>query len=83
VPAARAQEITGFVELTYSRIDTTSEFPGTVTIDTLTHSFLQRYALMYTQSFTPTLRMQAGGVFEWDAARFAIAGLESARRSAG
>src|SRR5262245_43506363 len=75
--AARAQELSGFVELTYARFDSTSEFPGGVRIDTLTHSFLQRYALTYTQSFTPTLRMQAGGVFEWDASRCEVAGLET------
>src|SRR6185369_11918290 len=75
--AARAQELSGFVELTYSRFDSSSEFPGGLRLETLTHSFLQRYALTYTQRFTPTLRMEAGGVFEWDATRFEFAGLET------
>jgi hypothetical protein len=75
--AARAQELSGFVELTHSRFDSTAEFPGGLRIETLSNSFLQRYALTYTQRFTPTLRLQAGGVFEWDAARFEVAGLET------
>jgi hypothetical protein len=73
----RAQELSGFIELTHSRFDSSVEFPGGVRLETLTHSFLQRYALTYNQRFTPTLRMQAGGIFEWDATRFEVVGLET------
>jgi len=65
-----AQELSGYVELTHTRFRSNTEFPGGASLEFLTHTFLQRYALTYSQRFTPNLRLQAGGVFEWDATRF-------------
>ena len=69
-PRCLGQELSGYVELTHTRFSSNTEFPGGASLEFLTHTFLQRYALTYSQRFMPNLRLQAGGVFEWDATRF-------------
>ncbi len=63
----RAQEASGYAELTAGRSDAQTEDSSGRRTDTRTDSFLQRYGLDVNWRLYPNLTVLAGGLFEKDA----------------
>jgi hypothetical protein len=63
----RAQEASGYAELTAGRSDLQSEDSTGLETDTQSDSFLQRYGLEVNWRLYPNLTVLAGGLFERDA----------------
>lgn len=78
VPAARAQQASGYAELTAGRSDSQNEDATGQRSDSQNDLFLQRYSLDLQWRLYPNFSILAGGLFERDAATTTIDGMESA-----
>ena len=64
MPAARAQQASGYMELTASHSKQESDGPSGTKTETVNDTFMQRYSFDMSWRFYPNLRFVAGGVFD-------------------